>query len=210
MSASNTSNHGPEAVVISTTSFTQRGLLVAAAHEDPTSVWGKPLHEDDLSSTVHSGRHLTASAVVFDPARKVVLLAMHNLTGFYQCPGGHFEPGEDGGDAAIREAREETGVKATLWRAGQLEVPGGTWLLSPIMTVQTQAPANPAWDEPEHLHVDLLYLATADSLAPITAQPDEIDAVQWLAIDALDRPDVRADIAVIVPFAWRLLRAGHP
>jgi 8-oxo-dGTP pyrophosphatase MutT (NUDIX family) len=167
------------------------------------------LHESDLSSTVHSGRHLTASGVVFDPDRDVVLLAMHNLARFYQFPGGHFEPGESGGDAAIREVREETGVHATLWNGARLDVPGGIWHPSPIMTVETQAPANPAWDEREHFHVDLLYLALADSLAPTTAQPDEIDAVQWLAIDALDRPDLRADISVIVPFAWRLLRAGH-
>jgi 8-oxo-dGTP pyrophosphatase MutT (NUDIX family) len=152
---------------------------------------------------------MTASAAVFDPARRCVLLAVHNLTGVYQCPGGHFEPGESGGDAAIREVREETGVEATLWRGGQLEVPGGIWLPSPIMTVQTQAPPNPAWDEPAHLHVDLLFLAVADSLAPTAAQPDEIDAVQWFPLDDLDRPDVRADIPVIVPFAWRLLQTGH-
>jgi len=170
---------------------------------------GEPLHEDDLSSTVHSDRHLTASAVVFDPAREVVLLAMPNLTGVYQCPGGHFEPGESGGDAAIREVREETGIEATLWRGGQLEVPGGIWLPSPITTVEYPAPANPAWNEPAHSHVDLLFLAVADSLTPTVAQPDEIDAVEWLAIDALDRPHVRADIPVIVPFAWRLLQTGH-
>ncbi|MDQ7907589.1 NUDIX domain-containing protein [Phytohabitans sp. ZYX-F-186] len=167
------------------------------------------MHESDLSSTIHSSRHLTASAAVFDPTRRTVLLAVHKLTRYYQLPGGHFGPGESGSDAAIREVREETGVQATLWRAGQFDVPGGTWQPSPIMTIEYPAPANPTWNEDPHHHVDLLFLATADSLLPTVPQLEEVDAVRWLPIDALDRPDVRPDMPVIVPIAWRLLQIGQ-
>ncbi|MFC0532093.1 NUDIX domain-containing protein [Phytohabitans kaempferiae] len=108
---------------------------------------------------------MTASAAVFDPAREMVLLAIHNVTKYWQFPGGHLEDQESAAEAAIREVHEETGVHATLWTSSRIEVPGGRWQPSPILTVEYPAPANPRWNEPEHVHVDLLYMGTADSLA---------------------------------------------
>lgn len=164
------------------------------------------LQQPGTSATVHSGRHLTASCVVVDPARDLVLLAIHNVTKWWQFPGGHLDDLESAAEAAIREVREETGVHATLWTSSRLDVPGGRWQPSPILTVEYPAPANPRWDEPAHRHVDQLYLATADSsLAVPTAQPDEVDAVQWVPIGDLPRLGVRPDIPVIVPYAWRML-----
>ncbi|BCB74566.1 hypothetical protein GCM10022251_82180 [Phytohabitans flavus] len=168
------------------------------------------MQQPDISDAAHSGRHLTASAVVIDPARRVVLLAVHNVTRLWQFPGGHLEPDESGDEAAIREAREETGIHATLWTRDRLDVPAGVWQPSPIMTIQYVAPANPRWDEPEHLHVDMLYLTTADSLVVPIAQPDEVDDAQWMPIDQLNGPDVRPDIPVIVAAAWQLLQPRRP
>ncbi|MFD0746651.1 NUDIX domain-containing protein [Phytohabitans flavus] len=106
------------------------------------------MQQPDISDAAHSGRHLTASAVVIDPARRVVLLAVHNVTRLWQFPGGHLEPDESGDEAAIREAREETGIHATLWTRDRLDVPAGVWQPSPIMTIQYVAPANPAGTNP--------------------------------------------------------------
>lgn len=167
------------------------------------------MQQPDISSTIHSGRHLTASCVVFDRHRGRVLLGLHNGTGFLQFPGGHFEANEGGADVAIREVEEETGVHVNLWTANRIDIPGGIWQPSPILTVEYPAPANATWREPAHLHVDQLYLATADSIAPTKAQPDEIGAVLWLPIDDLDHPRVRPDVPVIVPIAWKVLTTGH-
>jgi coenzyme F420-0:L-glutamate ligase len=55
--------------------------------------------------------HLTASALVIDPARGAVLLTLHPRVGLWLQVGGHCEPGDHTLlDAAVREAREETGI----------------------------------------------------------------------------------------------------
>jgi coenzyme F420-0:L-glutamate ligase len=55
--------------------------------------------------------HLTASALVVDPARRAVLLTLHPRVGMWLQVGGHCEPGDHTLlDAAAREAREETGI----------------------------------------------------------------------------------------------------
>lgn len=57
--------------------------------------------------------HLTASAVVLDARGENVLLTLHPRVGRWLQLGGHCEPG-DGSlrDAALREAREESGIDA--------------------------------------------------------------------------------------------------
>lgn len=163
-----------------------------------------------MNQTVHPhSRHLTASAVVFDRLRRLVLLVFHNGYKRWQLAGGHVEADETGAEAAIREVREETGVDAELWRVNPLIVPGGTWHPSPIVVCEFPHPGWPEGGEPAHHHIDELFLATADSTARTVAQLDEVDDVWWAPFDALDRADVRADVPVVVPYAWRIL-TGHP
>lgn len=58
-----------------------------------------------------AGPHLTASALVVDPAAKRVLLCLHRRIGTWMQLGGHLEP-EDAtlAAAALREAGEESGL----------------------------------------------------------------------------------------------------
>ena len=57
--------------------------------------------------------HLTASALVVDPARRLVLLTLHPRAQLWVQLGGHCEPGDHTVlDAAAREAREESGIGA--------------------------------------------------------------------------------------------------
>src|SRR6185369_15031409 len=64
------------------------------------------------------GLRLAAVAIVISPHRRkpTFLLTRRALTmrrnaGNFALPGGNFEPGEDAVDAAVREAREELGVR---------------------------------------------------------------------------------------------------
>lgn len=160
-------------------------------------------------NVIAESRHHTASAVVFDMRHRLVLVVAHKLTGQWQLPGGHIDADETGAEAAIREVLEETGVKADLWTGPHLQIPGGIWHPSPIMTVEFNAPASPAWGEwppePAHRHIDHLYAATADSATSASVQIDEIDGLAWLPIDCLNTADVRPDVPVVVPVAWNLI-----
>jgi 8-oxo-dGTP pyrophosphatase MutT (NUDIX family) len=107
--------------------------------------------------------HFTASAIVVDEAGVRTLLVHHRKSGNWFQPGGHFEPGDaSAGDAALREAREETGLATRLGRSGLLDV-DVHWV---------------PWDE--HWHLDLRYLVVAvGELAPDAAEVHAADWVEW-------------------------------
>jgi 8-oxo-dGTP pyrophosphatase MutT (NUDIX family) len=62
--------------------------------------------------------HVTGSAIVIGP--RGVLLHRHKRLGLWLQPGGHLEPGETPWDAALREAREETGLDLS-WPGPDME-----------------------------------------------------------------------------------------
>jgi 8-oxo-dGTP pyrophosphatase MutT (NUDIX family) len=108
--------------------------------------------------------HFTASAIVVDEAGERTLLVHHRKSGNWFQPGGHFEPGDaSAAEAALREAREETGLQTRLGRPGLLDV-DVHWV---------------PWDE--HYHLDLRFLVVADGeLAPDAA---EVHAAEWVGWD---------------------------
>ncbi len=156
-----------------------------------------------MTVTEHT-RHLTASAAVFDPARRLVLLVDHISTGQRQFPGGHLDPDETGDACALREVAEETGVTARVFRLldGDTPIPGGVRHPGPLMVVEFPAPAWPGCGEPAHSHIDLMYVATADSTRPLVAQEAEVTAAAWLPIDTIRDATVRPDVPPVVRAAW--------
>jgi 8-oxo-dGTP pyrophosphatase MutT (NUDIX family) len=92
---------------------------------------------------------VTASAVVLDPRRRVVLLHLHRRLGRWLQPGGHVEPGEPPADAAVRETLEETGVAVRHPEDG------------PVVVHLDEHPGPDG-----HIHLDLRYLLLTDSDAP--------------------------------------------
>jgi len=124
--------------------------------------------------------HFTASAVLVDEAGERTLLVHHRRSGGWFQPGGHFEPGDRSpAEAALREAREETGLDVRLARPGLLDV-DVQWI---------------PWDE--HHHLDLRFLvAAAGELAP---DPAEVHSAEWLTWDdafaRIDEPALRRALA---------------
>jgi 8-oxo-dGTP pyrophosphatase MutT (NUDIX family) len=108
--------------------------------------------------------HFTASAVVTDEAVEQTLLVHHRKSGSWFQPGGHFEPEDvSAAEAAMREAREETGLAVRLGRPEPFDV-DIHWV---------------PWDE--HFHLDLRYHVLASGqLAPDAA---EVHAAEWLTWD---------------------------
>lgn len=52
----------------------------------------------------------TVGVFIFNPAGELLLLKSHKWPGKYVVPGGHVEVGERIEEAAVREAKEETGL----------------------------------------------------------------------------------------------------
>jgi 8-oxo-dGTP diphosphatase len=156
-------------------------------------------------------RHLTASMVVIDPAAESVLLIWHRATGLWMFPGGHVDPDETPGEAALREVLEETGVTARI--AGYpVDLPAAmTWHPSPWITAEIPAPAKPERPgkpaEPAHTHIDLLYVGTADSRAGLTARLDEVASARWVPLDELEHLHVRAEVPAVARTAHNLFFA---
>ncbi|MEV0963446.1 MULTISPECIES: NUDIX hydrolase [unclassified Streptomyces] len=106
--------------------------------------------------------HITASALVVDPARERVLLTLHRKLGRWLQMGGHCEP-EDAAlaDAALREATEESGI------AGLTLLPGG-----PVTLDRHAIPA------PCHWHLDVQYAALAAPDAAPAISDESLD-LRW-------------------------------
>jgi len=138
-------------------------------------------HPDGLWKSCSDG-HITASALVVDPARGRVLLTLHRKLRMWLQMGGHCEPGDATlAAAALREAGEESGV------SGLTLLPGG-----PVRLDRHPIPAPCNW----HLDVQYAVLAPPDAEHAIS---DESLDVRWFGYDEV--ADV-ADESVV-----RLLRA---
>ncbi|MGH3313857.1 MAG: NUDIX hydrolase [Streptomyces sp.] len=120
-------------------------------------------HPDGMWKACADG-HITASALVIDPAGGRVLLTLHRKLLRWLQMGGHCEP-EDAtlADAALREAGEESGI------SGLTLLPTGPLRLDRHLT-----PC--AW------HLDVQYAALAPAGAVETVSEESLD-LRWYAYD---------------------------
>jgi 8-oxo-dGTP pyrophosphatase MutT (NUDIX family) len=130
-------------------------------------------HPDGMWKACHAG-HVTASALVIDPERGRILLTLHKKLRMWLQMGGHCEA-EDAtpADAALREAREESGIAR-----GLTLLPGG-----PVRLDRHHTPC--AW------HLDVQYAALAPEGATEAISDESLD-LRWFAVDDVptDEPDM--------------------
>ncbi|MCA8959173.1 MAG: NUDIX hydrolase [Planctomycetes bacterium] len=135
-------------------------------------------HRDCLERSCRLG-HITAGAWILDPCEERALLTHHRKLDRWLQLGGHVDGESDILRAAIREAREESGIEAfEVWvdRAGR-----GAWGApedgdAVVLDLDIHPiPARGA--EPEHDHLDVRFLFRARS-ARLTIS-DESNDLRW-------------------------------
>ncbi|GAA1098194.1 MULTISPECIES: NUDIX hydrolase [Kitasatospora] len=122
--------------------------------------------------------HITASAVVVDPAAGRVLLTLHPKVGRWLQMGGHCEPGDDTlAGAALREATEESGI------AGLSLLTGVDGRPVPVKLDRHQVRCA-GKDRPENTHLDVQYVAVAPPGAQELISEESLD-LRWFGFDGL-------------------------
>lgn len=150
-----------------------------------------------------SALHLTASALVIDPATGRVLLRWHDRMQSWLQVGGHGEAGEtDPFAIARREAQEETGLTdLTAWPDAE----------RPVLVHAVIVPVPSSATEPAHHHADLRYLLATRH--PATARPESDAApLRWLspaeAVAEVDEDNLCITVRRAADIAARVAKSG--
>lgn len=151
-------------------SYVPRGPEDRAAQEQILAFVDR--HADALHRTCLEG-HLTASALLLDASGERCLLHHHRKLDRWLQFGGHADGDGDLARVAWREVHEESGIEPAR--------------LGPV-PVDLDVHAIPArGDEPEHLHLDVRYLAHAPAGA-VEKISHESKALEWMSPEeALER-----------------------
>jgi 8-oxo-dGTP pyrophosphatase MutT (NUDIX family) len=141
-------------------------------------------HADCFERTCVPG-HVTASAWIVSPDRQQFLLTHHRKLGRWLQLGGHTDGDPDVAAAALREAREESGMRDFQWlcgEAGRLLENGDRAL--PIDLDVHRIPAR--GDEPAHEHHDVRFVLIARD-GQRAEKSDESHALGWFGWEALGK-----------------------
>lgn len=118
--------------------------------------------------------HMTSSAFVVNKAKDKVLMAYHNIYDSWAWTGGHADGEENLLEVAIREAKEETGVKEA------------TPIISDIFSIDI-LPVVGHFKKGKyvsaHLHLSVTYLLEVDEKELLVIKPDENSGVKWIPLD---------------------------
>lgn len=142
-------------------------------------------HQDGLFRECHPD-HLTASTLVVSSDREQVLLNLHGKYGIWVQFGGHCERTDATlAEAALREAREESGVETLQLIEAQ-----------PVQLSTHEVRCGPL--RPSH-HLDVRYLAVAPAGALPNLSAESLE-VRWFGRDALP-PDLDAPLRELVDWS---------
>jgi 8-oxo-dGTP pyrophosphatase MutT (NUDIX family) len=116
--------------------------------------------------------HITASAWIVDPERTQSVLLHHRKLGRWLQVGGHVDGDPDVRRAALREAREESGLRTL------------RLIAEDIYDIDVhRIPERGA--DPEHDHYDLRFALEADPREPLVRNEESHD-VRWIALSDLE------------------------
>ncbi|HPW53308.1 MAG TPA: NUDIX hydrolase, partial [Erysipelotrichaceae bacterium] len=129
---------------------------------------------DDIFCRTNLTAHMTASGWVLNSNRDKLLMAYHNLYDSWAWLGGHADGQQDLLKVAIKEVKEESGlktVKALLEDIYSLEI------------LSVDGHFKNGEYVPTHVHLNITYLLQADEKEMVNSKKDENSAVGWFGLE---------------------------
>ena len=121
--------------------------------------------------------HTTASSMILNETGDKVLMIYHNIYRSWAWTGGHSDGETDPLATALREAKEETGIK-------DLKVLGG---LASIDILPVIGHVKRGTYVSSHVHLNYSYLFEADQGQSLRIKEDENSQVGWIAVTDLEQ-----------------------
>ena len=131
---------------------------------------------DNLLSRENEFAHFCGSAFVVNKKRDKALMIYHNIYNSWACTGGHADGEVDMLSVALREAREETGIK---------NIKPITTEIFLLDTLPILGHVKKGKYVSAHIHLSVTYIAEADENEPLTIKEDENSGVQWIPISEI-------------------------
>lgn len=129
--------------------------------------------------------HMTASSLIFNRDRGKLLMVYHNIYRSWSWTGGHADGETDLLMTAVREAKEETGLKE----------------VRPIWKEAQSLDILPVWGHfkhgryvSSHQHLNLTYFLEADEEEGLRVKEDENSGVTWITIEELEEKVTERDM----------------
>lgn len=133
---------------------------------------------DNLLTRDNTIAHITSSGYIVNKNRDKVLMIHHNIYKTWAWTGGHVDGDTDFLYVAIKEAKEETGVKNFR--------PISDKILSLDVLPVIGHFKNGSYVS-SHLHLSVAYLLEADENEALHIKEDENSGVMWIPIDQIDK-----------------------
>lgn len=137
----------------------------------------RALREDPACFDRAAQAHMACSIWVVDPSLTQTLLVYHNIYDSWSWIGGHADGEHNLAAVALRELEEETGASSARL------VPCGSSFIYSLEVLTVNGHEKRGVYVSSHLHLNVTYLAVADSHEPLRVKPDENSGVRWASLD---------------------------
>lgn len=118
--------------------------------------------------------HMSSSCWITNETMDKVLLCYHNIYQSYTWLGGHADGEQDLLKVALKEAREESGLKSVRPYDGKI-------FSLECLTVDGHIKRGSYVSS--HLHYNVTYLLLADEKEPLHIKPDENSSLKWFPLE---------------------------
>jgi len=155
---------------------------------------------DDVLTRNNEFAHFTSSAFIVNKERTKALMIYHNIYDSWAWTGGHVDGESNFLSVAIKEAKEETGIKKITPLTKEIE-------LLDIHAISGHIKKG-KWVSP-HLHLSVAYLCEANDREIVGIKEDENSAVKWISLDEVVASSKELQLRAIYQKAIDKIRENH-